>query len=85
MRKQLVLLIVLCFVLTSLFPITTVLAVTQATYYVSPAGNDTTGDGSISNPWQTIQKARDVIRTVNSNMTGDISGDIGVQIKICNN
>ncbi len=28
-----------------------------ATYYVSTSGNDTTGDGSFSAPWQTIQKA----------------------------
>lgn len=27
------------------------------TYYVSVTGNDTTGDGSIGNPWKTIQKA----------------------------
>ncbi len=27
------------------------------TYYVDPNGNDTTGDGSISNPWKTIPKA----------------------------
>ena len=29
-------------------------------YYISPQGNDTTGDGSESNPWQTISKARDL-------------------------
>lgn len=51
---------------------TKVYAAVQATYYVSPTGNDTTGDGSIGNPWQTIQKVRDVVRTINSNMTGDI-------------
>ncbi len=28
-----------------------------STYYVSPTGNDTTGDGSIGNPWKTIPKA----------------------------
>lgn len=27
------------------------------TYYISPAGNDTTGNGSLGNPWQTISKA----------------------------
>ena len=26
------------------------------TYYVDPAGNDTTGDGSIGTPWATIQR-----------------------------
>ncbi|MBN2018660.1 MAG: right-handed parallel beta-helix repeat-containing protein [Sedimentisphaerales bacterium] len=28
-----------------------------STYYVSPTGNDTTGNGSIGNPWKTIPKA----------------------------
>jgi len=28
-----------------------------STYYVSPTGNDTTGDGSIGNPWKTIPTA----------------------------
>ncbi len=32
------------------------------TYHVSPSGNDTTGDGSLGNPWQTLQKARDHLR-----------------------
>lgn len=30
-----------------------------ATYYVSTAGNDTTGDGSSTSPWRTIQYAVD--------------------------
>ncbi|MCJ7571204.1 MAG: right-handed parallel beta-helix repeat-containing protein [Candidatus Thermoplasmatota archaeon] len=30
---------------------------TFGTYYVSTMGSDTTGDGSITNPWRTIQKA----------------------------
>lgn len=30
---------------------------TGTTYYVSPAGSDTTGDGSELNPWKTIQHA----------------------------
>lgn len=29
--------------------------VSSTTYYVDPAGNDTTGDGSIGNPWLTVQ------------------------------
>lgn len=33
------------------------------TYYIDPAGNDTTGDGSIGNPWKTLYKATN---TVNS-------------------
>ncbi len=31
------------------------------TYYVSSSGNDTTGDGSIGNPWKTIQKAANTL------------------------
>lgn len=29
----------------------------MTTYYIDPAGNDTTGDGSIGNPWLTLDKA----------------------------
>ncbi len=42
-----------------------------AHYYISPSGSDSY-DGSLARPFKTIQKARDVIRTVNKNMTGDI-------------
>lgn len=48
-----------------------VMAATQATYYVSPAGSDS-NPGTINEPFQTITKARDVVRTINSDMTGDI-------------
>ncbi|MDH7463192.1 discoidin domain-containing protein [Chitinophagaceae bacterium 26-R-25] len=50
------------------------IAGTQATYYVDPInGNDTTNSGtSIGSAFKTIYKARDVVRTINSNMTGDI-------------
>jgi F5/8 type C domain len=40
-------------------------------YYVSPSGSDGR-NGSITRPFKTIQKARDVIRTMNKNMTGDV-------------
>jgi hypothetical protein len=43
----------------------------QACYYVSPSGSDTNA-GSVTAPFQTIAKARDVVRTINGNMTGDI-------------
>ncbi|RCX14837.1 dockerin type I repeat protein [Anaerobacterium chartisolvens] len=43
----------------------------QATYYVSPAGSDS-NPGTIDAPFQTITKARDVVRTINKSMTGDI-------------
>lgn len=46
-------------------------AATQATYYISPSGNDSSL-GTIGSPFQTITKARDIVRTINSNMTGDI-------------
>jgi hypothetical protein len=43
----------------------------QAAYYVSPTGSDD-NPGTVSSPFQTITKARDTVRTINSNMTGDI-------------
>ena len=43
----------------------------QATYYVSPQGNDC-NPGTLALPFRTVTKARDVVRTVNSAMTGDI-------------
>lgn len=44
---------------------------TQATYYVAPGGNDA-NPGTITAPFATLQHARDVVRKVDSNMTGDI-------------
>ncbi|MEV0536797.1 RICIN domain-containing protein [Kitasatospora sp. NPDC050463] len=46
-------------------------AATQATYYVAPGGDDA-NPGTVTAPFKTLQHARDVVRTVNSNMTGDI-------------
>nr|WP_245571100.1 RICIN domain-containing protein [Catelliglobosispora koreensis] len=46
-------------------------AAAQATYYISPSGNDA-NPGTIASPWKTLQRARDAVRTVNANMTGDI-------------
>jgi hypothetical protein len=43
-------------------------------YYVSTSGNDTTGDGSVYNPWATISKAVTVLNAV----VGDISAVINV-------
>src|ERR1017187_2724944 len=43
----------------------------QACYYVAPSGSDT-NDGTVTAPFQTITKARGVVGTVNTNMTGDI-------------
>jgi hypothetical protein len=38
----------------------TPLSAHAATYHVTLAGNDTTGDGSVGNPWRTIQKCAEV-------------------------
>ncbi|RTE10175.1 RICIN domain-containing protein [Paenibacillus whitsoniae] len=46
-------------------------AATQAQYYVSPNGNDS-NPGTLASPFKTVQRARDVVRTINGNMTGDI-------------
>lgn len=58
--------------LTSLATPTPASAATQATYYVAPDGSDT-NPGTISAPFKTLQHARDVVRMVNDNMTGDIN------------
>ncbi|MEV1317238.1 ricin-type beta-trefoil lectin domain protein [Micromonospora arborensis] len=47
-------------------------AAVQATYYVAPDGNDA-NPGTIQSPFRTVQRARDVVRTVNASMTGDIN------------
>ena len=44
---------------------------TQASFYVSPAGNDNNA-GTQNAPLKTIIRARDIARTINGNMTGDI-------------
>ncbi|GAB1821494.1 RICIN domain-containing protein [Herbidospora sp. RD11066] len=44
---------------------------TQATYYVAPDGNDSNA-GTISAPFKTVERARNAVRTINGNMTGDI-------------
>lgn len=43
----------------------------QATFYISPSGSDV-NPGTISQPFQTLTRARDAVRSVNKNMTGDI-------------
>lgn len=43
----------------------------QAAFYVSPDGNDN-GSGTISSPFRTLETARDAVRKINSNMSGDI-------------
>jgi hypothetical protein len=46
-------------------------AATQATYYVAPDGNDA-NPGTMAAPFKTVPRARDAVRTVNANMSGDI-------------
>ncbi|MDG5806578.1 RICIN domain-containing protein [Streptomyces ossamyceticus] len=58
--------------LTSLTLSTPASAAVQATYYVAPNGSDTNA-GTISAPFKTLRHARDVVRTVNDDMTGDIN------------
>ncbi len=41
-------------------------------FYVSPDGNDS-GDGSLSAPFATISAARDAVRKINSDMSGNIT------------
>ena len=36
---------------------------TDSVIYLSPSGNDGTGDGSLSNPYKTLAKAMTVART----------------------
>ena len=43
----------------------------QTSFYVSPTGNDN-NPGTLAQPFQTITKARDAVRMVNDDMTGDI-------------
>lgn|GEM_PF-2218741 len=45
---------------------------TPINYYVSPGGSDS-NPGTLAEPFATIEKARDVVRSVNSSMTGDIN------------
>ena len=55
MKKKSVLLIMAKALVFSFFAL--VQDASAATYYVSPTGNDTTGNGSLNNPWKTIQRA----------------------------
>lgn len=44
----------------------------DTTLYVAPNGSDS-ANGSITAPFATLQHARDVVRTMNANMSGDIT------------
>lgn len=58
-------------ILVALGSVATARAATQATYHVSPDGSDA-NPGTEALPFRTIEKARDVVRTLTSAMTGDI-------------
>jgi hypothetical protein len=47
-------------------------AATQAGFYVDPDCGSDSHSGSLAFPFQTIEKARDTVRTINGSMTGDI-------------
>ncbi len=71
MKKRVIELLSICLVLSLIYLPSEANANVQATYYVSPAGSDS-NPGTIEQPFATLHKARDIVRTINSNMTGDI-------------
>lgn len=74
LRKVFAIMLAISLVLvSSIVPFGTnkVYAAVQATYYVAVNGSDS-NPGTLAQPFATIQKARDVVRTINGNMTGDI-------------
>jgi len=59
--------------LVTIFISTSAFAAIQATYYVDPVnGNDANSGTTLTSPFKSIDKARTVVRTINSSMTGDI-------------
>jgi len=49
--------------------------------YVSPSGNDATGDGSLSKPWKTISMARDAVRDKIANgLASDVTIYLGAGV-----
>ncbi len=62
-----VILVLITLVTTSSF------AAIQATYFIDPVnGNDANSGTTLTSPFKSIDKARTVVRTINSSMTGDI-------------
>jgi len=51
-------------------------AATPVEFYISTTGNDTTGVGSLANPWKTVQKARDQIYTNGLNKSTPVTIEI---------
>jgi len=76
MKKLLVCLLVLSAVLSTTASTLANHAAVQATYYVSPDGNDLNA-GTEAAPFKTIERARDAVRQINRAMTSDILVLIG--------
>ena len=64
-RSILWLLIVMC--------LQTTMLVAQTNYYLDPVNGNDANAGSLDKPFRTLTKARDVVRTVNATMTGNIN------------
>jgi len=57
----------------------------SVSWYISPTGNDISGDGSLNNPWGTIQHAIDQIKNYHSYVHIIIeSGVYNEKLEICN-
>jgi parallel beta-helix repeat protein len=69
--KVLCLSLIFGFILVLFLPAEKSYAAIQAQYYVSPTGSDS-NSGTLAQPFLTIAKARDQVRTINATMTGDI-------------
>lgn len=61
---------VVFFVGIFIFVVSPVLA--ASTFFVAPNGNDSS-DGSVNHPWKTLVQAQQYVRTINADMTDDIS------------
>lgn len=65
--------LLICLAAAMLMPgINTYAADPETAVYVSAEGSDD-GDGSIKNPFRTVEKAKEYVRTVNGDMKGDIT------------
>lgn len=62
---------IVCSLLTILFTLVAAQLHAQQQWYVSPSGNDTTGTGTITRPFKTLTRARDVIRPQLAGMNTD--------------
>ncbi|HEU5222745.1 MAG TPA: discoidin domain-containing protein [Candidatus Lumbricidophila sp.] len=75
-RKSLNAAVPILAVIAALLPAHPAAAAEQAAFYVSPSGSDT-NPGTQAQPFATIEKARDAVRLINDNMTGDITVNVG--------